>query len=351
MKNLPLPLQPAAFALACAVLVGSPAWGADKPERESKSDRRAYHGVPDTVECVKDVPYGTGGTTPLRLDIYRPKKHVDAPLPVVVYIHGGGWMTGDKAEKHSADAALQLAEAGFFVASINYRLSGEAAFPAAIEDCKCAVRFLRAHAAQYGIRTDRIGAWGMSAGGHLALLLGTSGGMTRLEGLGGWAEQSSRVQAVVSYYGPTELAVRAARKQRGGAEPAARPDKRSGRRDPEAQFLGGTFAAKPEAYRLASPLTHVTPDDPPALIFHGADDGSVPPEQSRRMADALKSAGVPSELVIVPGAGHGFYSLGADKVRELGQRVVEFFRRELLMNPANSTARGKTQIQTPRAIP
>lgn len=220
-----------------------------------------------------------------------------------------------------------------------------APFPAAIEDCKCAVRFLRAHAAQYGIRTERIGAWGMSAGGHLSLLLGTSGGMTPLEGSGGWAEQSSRVQAVVSFYGPTDLALRAGKHQRGKAEPTAtpqepkpRPDKRSGKRDPEGQFLGGTFAEKPGAYRLASPLTHVTPDDPPTLLVHGAEDRGVPPEQSRRMADALKSAAVPAELVIVPGAGHGFYSLGADKVRELGQRAVEFFRRELVMNPATSTA-------------
>ncbi|MCI0539754.1 MAG: alpha/beta hydrolase [Verrucomicrobiales bacterium] len=351
MKNHPHSILPAAFALVCAVLMVSHALGADKSDRKSEGGRRVYHEVPDTVECVKDVSFGTGGTPPLRLDIYRPKKRGDAPLPVVIYIHGGGWMEGDKAEKHSSDAALQLAEAGFFVASINYRLSGEAAFPAAIEDCKCAVRFLRAHGGQYGIRTERIGAWGMSAGGHLSLLLGTSGGMTPLEGLGGWAEQSSRVQAVVSFYGPTDLALRAGKHQRGKAEPKPRPDKRSGKRDPEGQFLGGTFAEKPKAYRLASPITHVTPDDPPTFLVHGAEDRGVPPEQSRRMADALKSAGVPAELVIVPGAGHGFYSLGADKVRELGQRAVEFFRRELSANPATSTVPVKTQIQTPRAVP
>lgn len=262
--------------------------------------------VPDDVEVRRDVEYGTGGGRALRLHLVRPRAPRPGPMPVVVYVHGGAWRAG------SRDAGVgpltRLARKGFGGASIEYRLSGEATFPAQIEDCKCAIRFLRAKAKELGFDPDRIGVWGPSAGGHLAALLGTSGDVPELEGTGGWAGQSSRVQAVVDWFGPTDFLIMGKGKLDHDAPGS-----------PESLLVGGPIRQNKDKAARANPITYVTKDDPPFLIMHGDRDETVPPNQSEALHAALKKAGVPSTLQILKGAGHGFR--GEDAIRA----VEEFF--------------------------
>ena len=268
--------------------------------------------IKDGYRILTDVVYGTGGETVLKLDVYIPDETVSCPTPAVVFIHGGGWRQGDK---YPSRVSL-LVEAGFVAVSINYRLSDVAPFPAAVEDAKCAVRWLRAHAEKYNIDADRIGVWGGSAGGHLSLMVGLADGGLGLEGSGGWGEYSSRVQAACSYYGPTEM-VRLAERDN-----AARA------------FLGGTPEELPEAYRLASPLQLVTIDDPPILMVHGDGDPVVPLEQSQLLLDAFRERGMDAQLIVVENAGHGFKPLDGKQITpslaEINQAVLEFFIRNLI---------------------
>lgn len=268
--------------------------------------------VPDDVEFIRDVEFGMGGDRPLRLNIIRPKGPPAVPMPVVVFIFGGGWRQGNKEGLRT----LALARKGYFTVSIEYRLSGEAIFPAQIHDCKCAIRWLRAHAEEYKIDPDRIGVWGPSAGGHLSALLGTSGGVAELEGTGGWPEFSSRVQAVVDFFGPTNFL------KMGGWHDNAD--------SPESQLVGGKIADKPEMVRMADPITYVTPDDPPFLIVHGEEDKAVPISQSELLHEALEKVGVEVRFVRVKGAGHGFTGDNPDPSRaEINAMVARFFDRHL----------------------
>ncbi|MCL5964950.1 MAG: alpha/beta hydrolase [Deinococcus sp.] len=243
--------------------------------------------LPGNVELVRDIESGQGGGRTLKLDIVRPKPQPASPMPVVVWVHGGGWRSGNKEQ--GLARIIPLAQRGYLGVTVEYRLSQEAIFPAQIEDVKCAIRFLRAKAKEYGLDSEHIGAWGSSAGGHLVALLGTSGDVTELEGKGGWADYSSRVQAVVDWFGPTDFSL------------INRPDPMGA----ENLLLGGTPAQKPELARLASPVAHVSADDPPFLIQHGNRDPLVPVEQSKLFEAALKAAGVSAALTILPGAAHG----------------------------------------------
>ena len=278
-------------------------------EFRARPERRVQ--LPEGTEVVKDVVFGKGGDVELKMDIYKPKAAPVKPMPVIVFIHGGGWRSGDKAT--SAQRAPAVLEAGFVFAGINYRLTGIATFPAQIHDCKCAIRYLRAHAKQYGIDPNRIGVWGSSAGGHLVALLGTSGGAKELEGDGGWAEQSSRVQAVCDWYGPSDLVNLA--KHRG----------RSRHIDAESILLGGAAKDKLELARQASPITYVTADDPPFLIMQGTEDPVVPAAQSEVLHKALTAVGVDSTYIPLEGAGHG----GPQFAKRLPD-VLAFFTRTLM---------------------
>ncbi|NIA21582.1 MAG: alpha/beta hydrolase fold domain-containing protein [Anaerolineaceae bacterium] len=173
----------------------------EKPRRPWRR-RRQWTGprVPEGVKAFGDLEYAKVGERPLLLDLYVPEK-AEGPLPLVVWVHGGGWRAGNKRFCR----ALPMTRRGYAVASIGYRLSGEAPMPAQIYDCKAAVRWLRAKAGKYNIDPKRIGAWGASAGGHLVALMGTSGGLKDLEGDLGNADQSSRVQAVCDFFGPSDL--------------------------------------------------------------------------------------------------------------------------------------------------
>lgn len=268
--------------------------------------------VRTSVQIIKNVEYGYGGSLPLYLDVYIPEKPIMKPMPAVVFIHGGGWKSGDKYPSQ----VKSLAERGFFAISVNYRLSGVAIFPAAVEDCKCAVRWLRANAIKYNIDSNRIGVWGGSAGGHLALMVGCADEIAGLEGKGGWEKYSSRVQAVCSYYGPADLT-----------------HMQDGDTTAPAQFLGGTPKEKPEAYGLASPVTYVSPEDPPLLMIHGNTDMVVPYTQSVTMQQAYLNWGLEVELVKVLNAGHGFQPVNNKTIsptqQEIFQKTLDFFVQEL----------------------
>jgi acetyl esterase/lipase len=245
------------------------------------------------LEVIRNVEYGKGGGHSLLLDVVRPNPEPTNAMPAVIFIHGGAWRVGNK----NRAPVRFLAERGYFVASINYRLSSEAPFPAAVEDCKCAVRWLRANAGKYNVSPGSIGVWGASAGGHLAEFLGTTGDDPRYEGTGGWTNASSRVNAVVSFFGPSDFM--------GGIGKFRNEDGSRGNYE-VVKFLGGLPADKPDVYRDASPMTHVSKMSAPMLLVHGDQDPIVPLEQSTRIASALREAGVDVKFIVVTNGVHGF---------------------------------------------
>lgn len=259
------------------------------------------------VKQLTDVAYVKEGHERQKLDLFLPEK-ADKPLPVVVWIHGGAWRAGDKGR----NPAQYLVQQGYAVASINYRLSQHATMPAQIEDCKAAIRWLRANAKEYNLDPEHIGVWGASAGGHLVALLGTSGDVKELEGELGHADQSSRVQCVVDWFGPTDFLAMGRTQDRADA--------------PVARLLGGPLNTKTEAAKAASPVTHITKDDPPFLIMHGDKDTTVGLRQSNILADKLKETGVEVELKVLEGAGHGGPAFLSADSRQL---IEAFFAKHL----------------------
>src|SRR5208282_1821342 len=212
--------------------------------------------VPEGTKVLRDLDYVKDGHERHKLDLYLPEK-AEGALPVVVWIHGGGWSAGSKA----GCPAVPMVAQGSAVSSINYRLSQHATLPAQIEDCKAAIRWLRANAKTYHLDPDRIGVWGASAGGHLVALLGTTGGVKELEGNDGNLDQSSRVQAVVDWFGPTDF--------RNIGKQLESPN------SPVSKLLGGPVSENKEKAEKASPVTYVGKDDPPFLIMHGDKDPLV----------------------------------------------------------------------------
>ena len=259
------------------------------------------------IAGLKDVVYGDVDGRALRLDILRPDPSPDAPLPAVVHIHGGGWMGGSKDDGNPNEG---LARAGFFTVNIEYRLTPEATFPAQIHDAKRAVRWLRAHATEYGVDTERIGAWGHSAGGHLAALLGVSGDAPELEGVGDTAGWSSRVQAVVALSAPSDL--------RFPGEWNPWPASVT------AQLLGGPVESRQDLARQASPVCWVAPTPPPFLLVHGEQDDVVPVPQAERLYRALCEAGGDATMVRLSQAKHGFEE-GALDWQAVGGLAERFF--------------------------
>jgi acetyl esterase/lipase len=267
-----------------------------------------------TGRVDRNVTYCVADNVELKMDVYYPLNQ-GGPAPVAVYVHGGGWTSGDKSSGAGVRDIPELIARGYVVAAINYRLAPQYKFPAQIQDCKCAIRFLRANADKYGIDPDKIGAWGGSAGGHLVSLLGLTDANAGFEGAGGYADQSSRVQAVVDMFGPTDLTVLF-----NGASP----------RTLEQVF--GTTDRTSEAIKRASPVTWVSNDDPPFLILHGELDELVPPSQSQLLYDRLIAAGLPATLVMVRNAGHSFAPVGgpiSPTRAELTRMVADFLDRHL----------------------
>jgi acetyl esterase/lipase len=291
---------------------------------------RRKHKVPPDVTVINNLEFGTGGGRPLLLNLMIHKNAGTSAHPGIIYIHGGGWRAGNKNDVK--ELLPLLAENGFVVASIEYRLSGEAPFPAQIEDCKCAVRWMRAHADEYGIDPNRIGVVGLSAGGHLASLLGTTPNVADFEGSGGWQKESSRVEAVVDVSGPEDLLL--ATKEivdSGETGPLELADPESSA-SALSHLLGGPLEERFALAQKASPIDYVSASSPPFLIIHGNCDTLVPLEQSRKFYEALKLVGVPADLVIVEGMHH---MMPGD---ELDSRIIEFLDERL--KPANRIQQG-----------
>lgn len=266
----------------------------------------------DTVRVIKDIAYLGQQRLATKMDLYLPAEQGKQPRPAVLIVHGGGWHGGDKAARREQNIGHTLAGAGYVCASINYALGvksdhlGErlrSIWPQNLHDCKAAVRYLRAHADQYGIDKASIGAIGGSAGGHLVAMLATTDTNDGLDGQGLYDDQSSAIQAVVPMYGVHDVLRQAETKQ------------------------NDLTGADEQICRAASPVTYITPDDPPALILHGTRDELVPVEQSEILHNRLRAAEIESELVVIPGAPHSFHLQPAQ--RDLRELVIGFFDRHL----------------------
>lgn len=248
---------------------------------------------PADVISHRDLAYVADGHARQKLDLYLPRKPASTPLPVIIWVHGGGWQDGSK--DRCPALRLGFPARGYAVASIGYRLTDSAIFPAQIQDVKAAIRWLRAHAKEYGLDPTRFAAWGSSAGGHLVALLGTAGDVPDFE-TGPHLDQSSRVQAVIDFFGPSDFL-------RFVDTPGYASHRQPGA--PEAKLIGGRVADHPDRAAAVSPITYVTRDDPPFLILHGSADPVVPVNQSETLHAALRKVGADSTLHILPDAGHG----------------------------------------------
>ncbi len=264
----------------------------------------------DAMRHLVDVSYAQVGAQAMRLDLHLP---TDKAAPLVVYLHGGAWRDGNKTQYPEF-----LVAHGFAVASVEFRSSTVARFPANVHDIKAAVRFLRAKAREYGYSAERIAISGASSGGHLAALVGTTNGVLELEGNEGeFVKESSAVQAIVSWYGASNLNTILAQSTPFGLsvrEPALR------------QLLGGLPEEVPGLARLASPIEHLDARDPPALLMHGDQDRQMPVNQLLEFEGAYRRAGLSVETFIVHGAGHGgaaFFS------GEAAERAVVFLQRTI----------------------
>lgn len=245
-----------------------------------------------TINSHRDITFAEVGGQQLKLDLYVPEANPAPPL--VVWIHGGGWRKGSRKNPKLA----AITKHGYALASVSYRFTDKAIFPAQIHDCKAAVRWLRANADRYGYNAKWIAVAGSSAGGHLALLMGVSGGVKDLEGkVGGNLDQSSKVQAIIDYYGPSDFVLRG----------KTQPDRAYTEKSGSFALLGGLRDGKvtPKMEMFASPSNYVSADDPPLLIFHGDADNVVLLDQSQRIEKLYSESGLKVQLVTFSKAGHG----------------------------------------------
>lgn len=279
--------------LVCSLVCSALMVGAQESKKTLPSN------VTKAMREIPDRPYaGTEGPRQ-RLDLFLPTRPANARLPVIVFIHGGAWRQGDK--RVGRKLLQPFVESGAYAgASVNYRLSQMAPWPAQIHDVKAAIRWLRAHADRYGLDSQKIGVWGTSAGGHLAAMLGVSGDLKTLEGQEGThLDQPSEVTCVANYFGPSALLTM---DDHPGAMVHNAPD------SPESQLIGGPIQENKERSQEASPVTHVTRADAPFLHVHGDKDPLVPYPQSVHLDAALDRIGVASTLITMEGAGHGRFA-------------------------------------------
>ena len=278
---------------------------------------------------IREITYCKVGARELRMDAYLPKNRGANKSAALIYIHGGAWIAGDKDKGPIEQDLSELLTRGYAVFSINYRLGPLHQFPAQIEDCKCAVRSLRANAAKYNVEAKRIGVWGSSAGGHLAALLGTTNGISQLEGYGGYPEESSAVQALGTYFGPADLTT----------SDWSFIDKLG--------FLVVFGTSK--NWGKVSPITYVSKGDAPFLVVSGDRDDRVDMRQPQAMFAKLQAVGVPSELLIVKNCDHEFAPKGGainPSRSEVTKRLADFFDKNIRVAAAQSfdlqSARGLT---------
>jgi acetyl esterase/lipase len=247
--------------------------------------------------ALRNLEYSHPESGPLSLDLYLPE--TGGPFPLIVWIHGGAYRSGSKSGIWYKPI-LNQTQRGYAVASIDYRLSGVAKFPALVQDAKAAVRWLRANAAKYNLRADRIVAAGESAGGYQAAMLGASGGVAELEGASGNPQESSRIQGVIDFFGPTDFLA-----MDDGASSCQTPLVHRAPDSPESQLLGCSLNECGDKVKASNPISYVNKDAPPFLILHGTADCQAPHTQSQRLYDALRAAGVKADLHLLPGVGHG----------------------------------------------
>ncbi len=272
--------------------------------------------LPAGIKMERDIAYIADGDVAQRLDLYLPEKEAEKPLPLIVHIHGGGWMGGSK---FPCPVALMVLR-GYAVASVEYRFSQKAKFPAQIQDCQAALRWLRAHAKEYHFDNERVGVVGGSAGGHLSALVGTAGGKKAFPMIGGNEEQSDRVQAVCDIFGPADFST---------VVQQAAEDKNvknifefNTPKDPYSELIGTKLDDK-EKTATVSPVHYVSKDNPPFLILHGTHDTLVPFAQSEELNAALKEKGVEVWFQKLPGGGHGGGGFGKPAVVQLMQNFFD----------------------------
>lgn len=265
----------------------------------------------DGVRLLRGVPYAVrDGSRPLELDLWLPEEPAGAPLPVVVFVHGGAWRTGLRDDAGPRLRAwrphpfARLALAGFAVVCPDYRLSGEAVFPAQLDDLTEALAWSRARADELGLAADRVVTWGESAGGHLAALLALTAGPA--------------VRGCVVWYGAADLT-------------AAPPH------TPEAALLGAPAADAPERARAASPVARVTADAPPFLILHGTEDSVIPVAQGKALATALRAVGAKADFRAVPGADHLWIGAAEEDVARCFTDTADFARTTVCPEPGGDT--------------
>lgn len=296
------------FLTACSGLLASPV--AETPSPTTPAPTATPTFSPSRFGSVQqDIPYCAPDGLPQKLDVYYPES--GGPWPAIVYVHGGSWMEGDKAE---GQGWSYLTTYGYLVVSVNYRLTTpQIKFPAMIQDVKCAIRYLRAHAAEYNLDANHIGAVGASAGGHLAALLGTADESAGWE-VGEYLDQSSRVQAVITIAGLSDFT----RRISGGVNSSI-------------YYVFGELAGRSTPKMVAaSPVTYITPDDPPFLILHGDKDGVVPLDQAETLHARLTETGVSSTLVIVHNGNHGLQGANVSPSQEeIRARILAFLEENL----------------------
>lgn len=272
---------------------------------------------PEGIIAVRDLNYAGTQNWRQTMDVFVPKIPPAKPLPLIVFIHGGGWEGGSK---NTGGVLFGLIQSGEYIgASINYRLTNEGQHPVQIHDCKAAIRWLRAHARDYNIDKDKIGVFGISAGGHLVSLLGTSGDVKEMEGaVGGNLDQSSRVACVVNFCGPANFLTF------GGKGSVIDPEDA---KSAVGRLIGGKVSERQEAAKSASPVSYISKDDPPFLHIHGTADHLVPYDQPKEFDQKLEAAGVPSTILTGDQGGHLFFS------KELMQDIQTFLGIHLLGKP------------------
>jgi acetyl esterase/lipase len=263
--------------------------------------------VPDEIQEIKDIEYKNIDSLSLQLDIYK-LKDLDEPAPVMIFIHGGAWRTGKRSDY--LPYLIDYAKKGFVTITVSYRLVKQATFPAAVQDVNCAVKFIKNHAGEYGINPDKVVLIGGSAGGHLSLMIGYAGNED-LFSEDCPMENDSKVNAIIDLYGPADLTT-----------PYAISTYQT------QDFLNTTFDKDPDVYKMASPKTFITPDDPPTLIFQGTIDSLVPVSQSDSLDSWLDKAGIPHEYHRLKGWPHTMDV--SVKVNEYCQYYIDAFLEKYL---------------------